>query len=339
VKGWAAFGELRYDESLAVSDAMLAGSPFDPAATVLKARSLVALHRENEAIDVLTKQIQAQPSDAGSIELLSKIYSRENDWPKVAQLAQRLRVLAPAYQTNALLLVEAAFRAGNVKLGREASLRMLRPNADIPTVSAVLGLWSAYWPSPQRIADARRLADAAAELKQRLVYADFLNRAGSPADAARLVSKAATLPVTAESAEPNAVLADALSRSGNVATAKARFDAVIAFDPGNATALRGRTELELRTGNAPAAVLDGQKLVTVVPSSAGARLLLARAFAAAGNKPWMERTLWSALQDIPEDEHILAALESTKRGDREGLDDLNREFERQRDAKLNRGLL
>jgi hypothetical protein len=32
-------------------------------------------------------------------------------------------------------------------------------------------------------------------------------------------------------------------------------------------------------------------------------------------------------------------LESIKRGDREGLDDLNREFERQRDAKLNRGLL
>jgi tetratricopeptide (TPR) repeat protein len=339
VKGWAAFGELRYDESLAVSDAMLAGSPFDPSATVLKARSLVALHRENEAIDVLTKQIQAQPSDVGSIELLSRIYYRENNWPKVAELAQQARTLAPADQTNALLLVEAAFRAGNVALGRKASFGILPPNADIPTVSSVLDLWSDYWPSPQRIADARRLAEAVAGAEQRLVYADFLNRAGSPADAVRLVSRAATLPVDAGSAEANAVLADALSRSGNAAKAKARFDAVLAFDPGNATALRGRAELELRTGNAAAAVLDGQKLVTVAPQSAPDRLLLARAFAATGNRPWVERTLWSALQDIPGDEHILAALESTKRGDRGGIDDLNAEFARQRDAKLNRGLL
>jgi tetratricopeptide (TPR) repeat protein len=339
VKGWAAFGELRYDESLAVSDAMLAASPFDPSATVLKARSLVALHRENEAIDVLTKQIQAQPSDVGSIELLSRIYYRENNWPKVAELAQQARMLAPADQTNALLLVEAAFRAGNVTLGRKASFGILPPNADIPTVSSVLDLWSDYWPSPQRIADARRLAEAAAGAEQRLVYADFLNRAGSPADAARLVSRAATLPVDAGSAEANAVLADALSRSGNAAKAKARFDAVLAFDPGNATALRGRAELELRTGNSAAAVLDGQKLVTVAPQSAPDRLLLARAFAATGNRPWVERTLWSALQDIPGDEHILAALESTKRGDRGGIDDLNAEFARQRDAKLNRGLL
>jgi tetratricopeptide (TPR) repeat protein len=339
VKGWAAFGESRFDESLAISDATLAGSPFDPPATILKARSLFAMHREKEAIDVLTKQIQAEPTDVGSTELLSRIYYRENDWPKVIQLAQRMNTLTPADQTNALLLVEAAFRAGNVELGRRASFRILRPNADAPTVSSVLDLWTNYWPSPQRLADARRLGDAAAGSEKRLVYADFLNRSGSPIDAARLVSGAATLPVTAQSAEANAVLAEALARSGNIAAAKARFDAVLSFDPGNATALRGRAELELRTENAPAAVLDAQKLVTVVPRSAEGRLLLARAFAAAGNKSWMERTLWSAFRDIPGDEHILAALESTRKGERDGIDDLNAEFARQRDAKLNRGLL
>jgi hypothetical protein len=145
--------------------------------------------------------------------------------------------------------------------------------------------------------------------------------------------------VRAESAEANAVLAEGLSQSGNLAAAKARFDAVLAFDPGNATALRGRSELELRTGNAAAAVLDAQKLVTVLPNDADDRLLLARAFGAARNKQWMERTLWSAFQDIQANEHILAALQATRKGDAAALADINAEFARQRDNKLNRGLL
>jgi predicted Zn-dependent protease len=226
-----------------------------------------------------------------------------------------------------------------VDLGRKASFRLLRPGADAATLGKVLDLWTDYWPSPQRIADARRMAGEAAGQEQRLAYAEFLGRSGDPADAIRLATPAATLPVTAETAEANAVFADALSRSGNVPAAQARFDAVLAFDAGNATALRGRAELALRAGHAASAVLDAQKLVTVLPTSADGRLLLARAFAAAGNKAWMERTLWTAFQDIPGDEHIFAALQSTKKGDRDGLDELNAEFTRQRDSQLNRGLL
>ncbi|MEA2957356.1 MAG: hypothetical protein QOJ58_2856 [Alphaproteobacteria bacterium] len=339
VKGWSAYGELRFGEALEVSDAMLADSPFDTSATILKARALFSMHRQDEAIDLLNKQIQAKPSDVSSMSLLARMYERDDDWAKVAQLTQRVNALTPADGTNTLLLAEAAFRSGNVELGRKASFQLLRPAADSPTMAAVLDLWADYWPSPQRIADVRRLATAAASQNQRLTYAEFLSRYGSPADAIRLVAPAATLPVRAESAEANAVLGDALSRSGNVAQAKARFDAVLAFDPGNATALRGRSEIALRTGNPAAAVLDAQKLVTVLPDSASDRLLLARAFAAAGNRPWMERTLWSAFQDIPADKHILAALQSTRKGDREAIGDLDAEFARQRDNRLNRGLL
>jgi predicted Zn-dependent protease len=237
------------------------------------------------------------------------------------------------------LLIEAAFRSNQAELGRKASFRLLQPAADVATVVKLLNLWTEYWPSPQRISDARRLAAGTSGLDQRLTYAQFLSSSGDPADAIRLATPAATLPVKAESAEANAVVADALSRSGNAAAAKARFDAILAFDPGNATALRGRAELALRTGNAPAAVLDAQKLVTVLPNSADCRLLLARAFLAAGNQPWMERTLWSAFQDIPGDEHIFAALQSTKKGDPDAVEDLNAEFARQRDNQLNRGML
>ena len=339
VKGWSSYAELRYDEAIKISDDLLAGTPHDPTATALKARSLFAMQREPEAIDLLNEQIKAAPTDVGSMMLLGRIYEREDNWSKVAELTQRVNALAPADQKNALTLIQAAFRSGNVQLGRQASFALLQPGADEPTVSAVLDLWTDYWPGPQRLADERRLAAAATGQAQRLAYAGFLNRSGDPSDVIPLVSPTATLPVRAESAEANAILADALSRSGNLGPAKARFDAVLAFDPGNATALRGRSELALRTGNAASAVLDAQKLVTVLPNSAEDRLLLARAFAAAGNQRWMDRTLWSAFQEIPADQHILAALQSANKGNPDVLADLNSEFSRQRDNKLTRGLL
>jgi predicted Zn-dependent protease len=130
-----------------------------------------------------------------------------------------------------------------------------------------------------------------------------------------------------------------LLRGGKLAEAKPRLDAVIAFDPGNSTALRARAELEIRTRQAEAAVEDAQKLITVLPSSARDRLLLARAYSAAGNRPWMQRTLWAAFQDIPGDEEIYAALRSTRNGGSEAMSQLQAEFERQRAAKLNRGLM
>jgi len=183
------------------------------------------------------------------------------------------------------------------------------------------------------------LANAASGQEQRLVYAAFLSRVGSAADALRLAGNAATLPINAQNAEANAVFADALSRTGNLGGAKARFDAVLAFDPGNATALRGRSELELRTGNARAAVEDAQKLTTVLPNSSSDRLLLSRAFAASGDRAWAERTLWTAFQDIPADERIYAALRATKSGNVDAMNDLQAEFARQRGAKVRQGLL
>jgi predicted Zn-dependent protease len=337
--GWAAFAQSHFDDAIKAADAMIATSPYDSAAKTLKARSLLGLNRQDDAINLLNEQVKVQPSDAASFMLLAKIYDDRNDWPKVLEAERHVASLAPEDRDNALLLIEAALRTGAIADARQASSRLLQPDADPDLISAVLQRWSDYWPSPQRIADARTFAERANGQERKLIYAAFLNRVGSPGDALRLASAQASLPVEANNAEANAIVADALSRSGNIAAAKSRFDAVIAFDPGNATALRGRAELELRTGNGGAAIQDAQKLVTVLPTSSDDRLLLARAYSTAGNSEWAQRTLWSAFQDIPADEHILAALKSTRNGNSEGLNELQAEFERQRSAKLNRGLL
>ena len=339
VAGWAAYSESRFDQALSISDSILAASPFSPTGTVLKARALIGLNRQAEAVVLLTKQVQSQPTDVGSLGLLTKVYARENDWARVTELARRINSLSPADQKNSLVLVEAALRSGNIAQARSTSFQLLRPNADPGLMASVLDLWAGYWPSQQSIEDARRLAAAASGQEQRLIYAAFLSRVGSPADAIRLAGGAAKLPVKAGNAEANAVFADALSRTGNAGGAKTRFDAVLAFDPGNATALRGRSELELRTRNATAAIQDAEKLVTVLPNSSRDRLLLARAYSASGSSAWAERILWTAFQDIPGDDGIYAALQATRKGNAEAMNELQAEFVRQRDARLSRGLL
>ena len=337
VSGWVAVSESHYEQAIAAADAVLANSPYDQWATALKGRALVGLGRENEAIALLTKQIQAQPSDSGSLQLLSRIYQRQEDWTKVFGVAQKLSELAPSDQNNMLLLVRSGFRSGNHARAREASLRLLGRDAAPSLIASVLDIWADYWPSPQRIEDARSLASQAGRLDQKLVYAAFLSRAGSPQDAIRLSSSAAATPISAANAEANAVLADAWMCLGNIGAAKSRLDAVLAFDPGNATALRARAELELRTGHSAAAVVDAEKLVTVDPNSDRDRLLLARSYAAAGNDSWVDRTLWRAFQDIPADEKIYAALQARKSNDPEALHELQEEFDRQRDAKFGQG--
>jgi predicted Zn-dependent protease len=337
--GWAAFTESHFDQAMAIADSILANAPFDPAGTVLKARALLSLNRQDEAMDLLNKEMRAQPMDMSSRQLLAKIYVQQNNWQKVVEVAKPLIQANPVDQESALLLIEAALRAGNIAVARQASARILVPNSEPTTINSVLDLWANYWPSTQRIQDARALASKSAGREQRLAYAAFLSRAGSPADAIAISTPDAGLPISAENAEANAVLADAWSRSGNQGAAKSRFDAVIAFDPGNATALRGRAELELRMGNAAAAIMDAQKLTTVLPSSARDRLLLAKCYSAAGNNAWADRTLWSAFQAIPADENIYAALELTRKGNVEATRDLQEEFDRQRNAKIYRGLL
>lgn len=336
--GWGALSRSQFTDALATSESLLQATPHEPTGTVLKARALLGLKRGPEAVELLETQVQTQPTDIGSLDLLSGIYRRRGEWAKAADTAERISKLSPENQGNWLVLIEAALRAGDVAEARRASAQVLQPNADPTLIRSVLTLWRDHWNSPQRVQDARALA-AGAGPQQKLVYAAFLSRAGDPATAARLSAPAATLPVEATNSEANAVLADASMRMGRAGEARRRFDAVIAFDPGNATALRGRAELHLKTGNAAAAVSDAQKLVSVLPTSADDRLLLARCFAAGGKTDWVDRTLWAALQDIPANDKIHAALAARKKGDQVATRQLENEFARQLDARLRRSVL
>jgi len=335
----SALHDNHFDDALTISEQLLANNPMDPVATVIRGRALIGLLRVDEAEAMLIKQVQAQPTDVGSQKLLLRVLVRKEDWRTAAAVAVRIARNLPSDQQNGLFLVEAALRSGNVMLARAASAGILKPRQDPDLIKKVLQIWSDRWNSPQRLQDARMFANNAAGPEQKLAYAAFLSRQGSPADALRLVSGAAGLPVSAGNAEANAVIGDALWRLGKYGDGKSRLDAVIAFDAGNASALRSRSEFELKSGNTSAAIADAQKLVSVLPDSSDDRLLLARCFAAAGDDAWADRTLWAAFQDIQGDEKIYAALAAIRKGNASASTDLVEEYKRQRDAKLGRGLL
>jgi predicted Zn-dependent protease len=202
-----------------------------------------------------------------------------------------------------------------------------------------LNIWADDWHSSQRVADGRALGRAAAGQAQKLAYASFLNRVGDPVGAAALVGSAATLPISATNAEANAVLADTLALSGKTVEAKRLFDAILAYDSGNATALRGRAQLLLAARRAKEAVPDAQKLVSVLPTSPYDRILLARCYSDAGDNAEAERTLWNGFHEIPASEPLFAALKESKQGNPDALASLSEEFTLQRNASLFRGIL
>ena len=337
--GYVALKQLRFDEAQAAADAMLATSPSDSNSKVLKARALMGLSRPDEALALLTAQIAAQPNDVGSLLLAEKIYEQRSDWPRVAEIARRLIELTPDNREMAFQLISASLRSGKPTVARQASLRLLQPATDPAIITSVLDIWAEYWPSPQRMSDARALGSAALRLDQKLAYAAFLNRVGDPAGAMALIGSATTLPVTADNVQANAVRAEALSRGGKNGQAAALFDAVLSYDSGNPTALRGRAAQRLRTGQAKDALPDVQKLVSVLPKSAADRILLARCYTAVGDQALAERTLWDGFHDIPGNDILFLALKQGKRGNVDAIASLTEEYSQQRNAELYRGLL
>jgi predicted Zn-dependent protease len=89
------------------------------------------------------------------------------------------------------------------------------------------------------------------------------------------------------------------------------------------------------------AIVDAQRLVSATPKTGEDRLLLAQAYAAAGSKRDVTRTLWEAFQDLPDDERVLTALRNVlvSRGDRDAERRLNNEATDRRMAKLAKDLV
>ena len=326
-----------YDKADEQADSLLAAFPYEPGAKLLKARILLARQEPEQAINLLEEQIKVRQDDAGTLKALVLLYERQNDWHQVARVASRLRELNPKDSELAITVVNAALRSNDFASARRVSEPLLAPDAPPRQVDAVLKIWADRWKSPDAIAEAERLASSAG-MGQKLAYATYFNAVGKPEIASSLVGDAPKLPLNLGNLSVNSVIATSLALKGDRAQAKRLFDRILEREPDHVYALRGRINLEIATGEAKAAIIDAQRLVSVEPRSASDRLLLARAFAAAGDSRQVDRTLWNAFHDIEGSfeayEALRAHVERTDGAD--GVAAVDEEFKQQRDMALAR---
>jgi len=335
--GYVALRRGNFDEADRQAGMLLERDPYEPTSKLLKARVLMAQDRLDDAIALLAEQVRVQPKDMMSLHALITMLERKEDWAGVARVARQISQHYPGGADALLRYIEAEFRAGRPDAARAESLRLLTPDAPADTVDRVLTLWAEHWRGSASVAEARRLA-AAAGIHQHLAYATFFNAAGAPGSAAALVGGAPQLPVTRSNSSVNAIFARSQALLGKTAEAKQLYDAVLRYEPDHVYALRGRADLYLATGLPKAAVRDAQRLVSIAPESAEDRLLLARAYATAGDRRQLERTLWDAFHEIPANRAVYRALHSQMltRAGVEAARRVTEEYEQQRNVALDR---
>ena len=333
--GYVALNRSNLDEADRQVDPLLRVSPREPLANLLKARILVARGKRVDAVSLLEAQTSGKPDDAGAWKALMGLHLRDQDWSGVQRAASRLASLKPEERDPALAAIDAAFRHNDISAGLRGSERFLRPQAPSEDVDDVLTIWADRWKSPAALSEARKRVGSAPP-EHRLAYATYFNRAGSPDDAAALLGAQPQWPLTAGNMSSNSLIAETLVLRGQYREAKQVFDAVLAREPDHVHALRGRINLEIRMNAPRAAITDAQRLVTVSPRSARERLLLARAFAAAGDQRQVDRTLWDAFHEIPANFLLYEALRAhvVKSGGAEAGARVDAEFRQQQDVDL-----
>ena len=259
VQGFVALQQQNYEKAEAAADKLLAATPTDPVAKVLKARILIGQQRPDDAITLLEEQHKANSEDRLSLRALSKLYRREKE------LAER-----------------RARRPIPVRIGSEG----FRPVAAIAGVGAESGQRQSGAPGfgPALLAadpgpssstqHARPLGAICAGGNDfaRLLPYRAAGRTGAAAPpllnistglASRLLAQrllgAVQLPITHENASLNAVLAQSMALQGRTADANRLFNQVLSLEPDQLQALRGRSELLMRTGGVKQAIIDAQR--------------------------------------------------------------------------------
>ena len=334
VRGYVALGAGNLDQADAQAGEVLSASPTDPLGNILKARIFVARQQVDDATKLLESQHQAEPQDRTAIRGLSTIYRYRNDWRNLARIQSDLLKLDPKNANVSLALIEASLRAGDLDSAIQATGPLLADDANAELLDRALTTWARYAPRGSVLPNAAEIADRSSGNK-RVSWANYMNYVGKPGVATELL-KQAQLPVTAQNARWNAVLAQSWALQDQAQQAQSLFNAILRHEPDQLDALRGRSALEARSGMTKQAIVDAQRAVSITPNTGEDRLLLARAYFAAGNKPAVRRTLWDAFQDIPDDERVIASLKSVlvSTGDLDGANRLVGEAADEQSKKL-----
>jgi tetratricopeptide (TPR) repeat protein len=320
--GAIAVSQRRFKDALPLSDQIIAALPERADGYVLKARALDGLGRTREAIDLMEKRAAVADDPRDLLFQLMTFYRRIGDIRGIRATAIKMMPLYPddpRYALEAARAYAAARDQGKVDEIVDGLLRHFAHNPDV--LIAIGNFWRDTQPLPQAQAQIARLA-AASPPRVRGELADQLIGMGDPHDALALLASLAPANVTSGNIDSQARYARALLATGQTSQAKAKADAVLAFDRGNPEALLVRARLKLMAKDYRGAFTDAQLVTNDDDSNEEAALLVAQIYAAQGNQVLAAGAFGNVRQRFPESTSALQAeidwLTSQKRTDEAG---------------------
>lgn len=305
--GAIALSQRHFKEASAMADRIIASLPDRADGYVLKARALDGMGQTQEAIAMLEKRAAIAENPKDILLQVLAFYRRIGDLRGIRATAIRMMPLFPddpRYAIEAARAYAAQGQQDKVKRIIDDLLQRFHDNADI--VIAIGNFWRDTQPIAVARAQIFRLATGAPP-RVRSALADQLIDMGDPQDALKLLASLAPAQVTSHNIDAQTHYARALLATGQVAQAKAKVDAVLAFDSSNPEGLLVRSRLKLLTKDYRGAFTDAQLVANDDDNNEEAALLVAQIYAAQDNQVLAAGAFGTARQKFPDSTAVLGA--------------------------------
>jgi tetratricopeptide (TPR) repeat protein len=305
--GAIALSQRKFKEGAALSDRIIAALPDRPDGYVLKARALDGLGRTREAIDMLEKRTAVAEDPRDLLFQIMAFYRRMGDMQGIRATAIRMMPLFPDDPRYAFEAARAYAAEGKTDKVREIidGLPQHFPN-NIDVLTAIGNFWRDTESAETARAELLKYANNAPP-RVRSALADQLIDLGDPQNALRLLGSLAPATVTSRNVDAQTHYARALLVTGQTQPAKAKVDAVLAFDQDNADALLLRARLKLLAKDYRGAFTDAQLVANDDDGNEEAALLAAQIYAAQGNQVLAAGAFGNVRQKFPDSSNALQA--------------------------------
>lgn len=271
MRGLHAVIRKRFDEADGFADRILARNPADEGGVILKARIAVRKGTPQRALEVLAPYGTDKPNTAGVVMTRLEVYRTMRDAAGMRNQFALLRTLVPDNPELRLDEANFAFKDGRPRDGHAVLAGLLAdPGIERSTVADILALWREYsreGPDDAVVAPIARNGSPST----RLAVAEYMAWHGRLAAARQLAEGLGDN----ERAPLDALI---LSRERRWAAAERRSAAVLARDETNCLALTIRAEARIEAGDPVGAQRSAQVAVAQCPSQIQAWAALAAAY-------------------------------------------------------------
>lgn len=330
MKGGAALQRGDKDKALAFAEQVLAKSPSDLGAQILKARVLAARAQFKEAAQLIEGSLSPTGDNTPRLIFLKDLYSQSFDQPNYVQTLKRIAVASPKDPNIQLEYADMLYQTGQQAAANQVVRQVMQDRpTDIALAENILELWLTQGPDAVPV---NQIATQAApmSLEMKSTYAQFANELNRPDIAVAILGQQAEGPVSSENADAKAALAYAIGLQGRRPDALARLNEILAFDPNQPRALVARARLSIKDGQATNAIADARAVVSGDPQNATARLMLVDVLLAHGDTDLAQLALREGVRAMPGDTRLTARLAKTliASGRRDAANDALRDLTR-----------